>query len=61
MSYENLLRQGKISPYHASKQEVRSLLDVAKRDLRTTEQTLDIDIDWCYSITYNAIPKPQGL
>jgi uncharacterized protein (UPF0332 family) len=55
MSYEGLLRRGKIAPYHASKQEVFSLLDVAKRDLRTAEQTLDIDIDWCYSITYNAI------
>jgi uncharacterized protein (UPF0332 family) len=55
MSYENLLRRGKIAPYHASKQEVHSLLDVAKRDLRTAEQTMDIDIDWCYSITYNAI------
>ena len=55
MSYEDLLRRGKIAPYHVSKQEVFSLLDVAKRDLRTAEQTLDIDIDWCYSITYNAI------
>jgi uncharacterized protein (UPF0332 family) len=55
MSYEGLLRRGKIAPYHASTQEVHSLLDVAKRDLRTAEQTLDIDIDWCYSITYNAI------
>jgi uncharacterized protein (UPF0332 family) len=55
MSYEGLLRRGKIAPYHVSKQEVFSLLDVAKRDLRTAEQTLDIDIDWCYSITYNAI------
>jgi uncharacterized protein (UPF0332 family) len=55
MSYESLLRRGKIVPYQASMQEVRSLLDVAKRDLRTAEQTLDIDIDWCYTITYNAI------
>jgi uncharacterized protein (UPF0332 family) len=55
MSYEGLIKRGKIVPSHASIKEVRSLLDVAKRDLRTAEQTLDIDIDWCYSITYNAI------
>ena len=55
MSYEGLLKRGKIVPYHASKHEVRSLLDVANRDLRTAEQTLNVDIDWSYSITYNAI------
>jgi len=55
MSYNSLLKRGKIIPYYAGTQEVRSLLDVAKRDLRTAKQTLDIDIDWSYSITYNAI------
>jgi len=55
MSYDSLLKQGKIAPYQASPEEVYSLLEVAKRDLRTAEQTLDIDIDWSYSITYNAI------
>jgi len=34
---------------------VRTLVNVAKRDLKTAERTLKIDIDWSYTITYNAI------
>jgi uncharacterized protein (UPF0332 family) len=55
MSFENLLRRGKIAPYRASEDEVQALLNVAKRDLRTAERTLSVDIGWSYSITYNAI------
>jgi uncharacterized protein (UPF0332 family) len=55
MSYENLLKQGRIKPHKVRREEVLSLFDLASRDLRAAERTLSVDTDWAYTMAYNAI------
>ncbi len=54
MPYESLLRQGRIKPYQAKRQETEKLLQVAARDLITAEKVIDEDLDWAFNIIYNA-------
>lgn len=55
MSYEKLLKQGRIKPYQAKAREVEQLLQVAVRDLTTADKILPEDLDWAFSIFYNAV------
>jgi uncharacterized protein (UPF0332 family) len=55
MPYEKLLSQGRIRPYQAKPREVNQLLQVALRDLATAEKLLQEDLDWTFSIVYNAV------
>ncbi len=55
MPYERLIKGGRIRPYDASEQEIRSLLEIAARDLATAQRTISIDPDWAYNISYNAM------
>ncbi len=55
MAYERLIKQGRIKSYNASEQEIRSLLEIAARDLSTAEGVLSIDPNWAYNISYNAM------
>jgi uncharacterized protein (UPF0332 family) len=55
MPYAQLVQQGRIKPYKARPEEIRRLLKVAARDLRTAERNLPDDHDWAYTIAYNAI------
>jgi uncharacterized protein (UPF0332 family) len=55
MAYKRLIKTGRIKAYNASEQEIRSLLEIAMRDLETAERTISIDTDWAYNISYNAM------
>lgn len=54
MKYKNLKDDGKIQAFNASRDEVSNLLQLAERDLLTAEKVLELNIDWAFSITYNA-------
>jgi uncharacterized protein (UPF0332 family) len=55
MPYEKLINSSRIKPYHASKTEIKRLLQVATRDINAAIRNLDEDPDWAYTIAYNAI------
>lgn len=55
MPYERLVKQNRIKPHEAEPEEIQSLLKLADRDLNVAEKTLNLDPDWAYTITYNAI------
>jgi uncharacterized protein (UPF0332 family) len=55
MPYADLQREKRIQPYLATPAEIRSLLSIAERDLRTAARNLAEDPDWAYNIAYNAI------
>lgn len=50
MSIDRLIKEGSIHPFHASKQEVKRAMDIAKRDLALAESILKESLDWSYSI-----------
>ncbi len=55
MTYERLIKQGRIKAYDASEKEIRSLLEIASRDLSTAKNMVSINPDWVYNISYNAM------
>lgn len=55
MTYERLIQQRRIKAYEASDKEIRSLLEIAARDLATAESLVDVNPDWAYNISYNAM------
>lgn len=54
MSLEDLANQGKIKPIKSSKHEIKEILSLADRDLRMAEFVINQDMDWAFSISYNA-------
>lgn len=54
MSYQPLLRAGLIEPYQVPKEEIRDLLEVARRDVKTAQELMNIDLDWALIVAYNA-------
>lgn len=55
MSYEKLLKQGRIRPYQTKPREIEQLLQVAVRDLTTADKVMPEDLDWAFNIVYNAV------
>jgi uncharacterized protein (UPF0332 family) len=55
MSFEGLIKQGQSKKYEATDLEQQALLDLAKRDLSAAESMVNIDSDWSYNISYNAM------
>jgi uncharacterized protein (UPF0332 family) len=55
MTYEKLIRQRRIKAYNASEKEIQRLLEIASRDLSTAESMIDVNPDWAYNISYNAM------
>jgi uncharacterized protein (UPF0332 family) len=55
MPYDDLLREKRIQPYRAAPAEIRLLLSIAERDLRTAARNVEEDPDWAYNIAYNAV------
>jgi len=55
MSIDDLLKEGKLHHFKAKPEEIDKCLEIAKRDLSLAEKILKDDLDWCFSITYNAI------
>jgi len=55
MSVDRLLEEGKVHRFEATRDEIKKSLGIAKRDLSLGEKIFEEDLDWCFSITYNAI------
>lgn len=55
MTIDDLLKEGKLHHFEAKPEEIDKCLEIAKRDLPLAGKILEDDLDWCFSITYNAI------
>jgi len=55
MSVDKLIKEGRIHHFEASQEEIDKPLEIAQRDLALAEKILQDNLDWCFSITYNAI------
>ncbi|MFO7624783.1 MAG: HEPN domain-containing protein [Anaerolineales bacterium] len=55
MTYDRLLRSNRIKPHKSNQNEIKQLLELAKRDLNTAMRNLEEAPDWAYSIAYNSI------
>lgn len=54
MSYQDLLREGKIKPHQSFYEEIKSMLEVADRDINFAKQSIAHSWDWAFTIAYNA-------
>jgi len=55
MTYDDLLKSGRIRREKISRAEVESALKRAERDLKTARKILAEDWDWGFAVAYNAI------
>ncbi len=55
MTFDDLLRSRLIEPVTVSSDEITSLFEVARRDMRTAQNLLVTDLDWAFAIAYNSI------
>ena len=55
MSYEELLREGRIRREKISDEEIRHAMERADRDLKTARKVMASDWDWGFSIAYDAV------
>ena len=55
MSYEELLRRRAIEPVTVTPREIGELLAVARRDIKTAENLVTMDLDWAFVIAYNSV------
>lgn len=54
MTYQHLLQARLIEPYRVAKSEIEALLEVARRDVKTAQELVNIDLDWALIVAYNA-------
>lgn len=54
MSYQKLLKEGKVKIHHASSEEIKNILEVADRDLSFAKDSMAHNWDWAFTIAYNA-------
>lgn len=54
MTFEKLLKQGKIKPIESSREEIKEILSLADRDIKMAKFVISQDWDWAFSIAYNA-------
>ncbi len=55
MSIDKLLKEGKLHQFKATQDEIEKPLEIAERDLAVAEKIFEEDLDWSFSIAYNAI------
>lgn len=55
MSIEELIQQGSIHPFEATRGEIKKAMGIARRDLALAEKLLGENFDWCFAIAYNAV------
>lgn len=55
MHFDDLLSARVIERAEVPPEQIAELLAVARRDLRTAEQTVSVDLDWAFAIGYNCI------
>ncbi len=54
MTYQPLERAGLIEPYRVPQAEITDLLEIARRDVKTAQELMNIDLDWALIAAYNA-------
>ena len=54
MTCQPLERAGLIEPYRVPQAEIKDLLEVARRDVKTAQELMNIDLDWALIVAYNA-------
>jgi len=54
MAFRPLERAGLIEPYRVPRTEIEDLLEVARRDVKTARELVNIDLDWALIVAYNA-------
>ena len=54
MTYQPLERAGLLEPYRVPQAEIKDLLEVARRDVKTAQELTNIDLDWALIVAYNA-------
>jgi len=54
MPYQPLQRAGLIEACTVNEKEIRDLLEVARRDVKTASGLMSIDLDWALIAAYNA-------
>ena len=55
MTLDELEREGYIKRLPADKKKVEDALNIAKRDIKVAKSVLREDVDWAFSIAYNAM------
>ena len=55
MKYNSLLKENKIRPIAAKKEEIKELFNLAERDLKSAEFIITQDWDWGFAIAYNSV------
>ena len=55
MSVEELIKEGSIYPFEATHGEIERAMEIARRDLNLAERLVVENMDWCFSIAYNAV------
>ena len=55
MTIDKLLKEGKPHQFKATQDEIEKPLEIAERDLAVAEKIFEEDLDWSFSIAYNAI------
>jgi hypothetical protein len=55
MSFEELLRKGAIEKVAVTPREIGERLSMARRDIRTAEGLVGIDLDWALAVAYSGI------
>ena len=55
MNIDSLEKEGYIKKLSVDKRKVKDALHIAKRDIKTAKSMLQQDMDWAFSIAYNAM------
>ena len=55
MSIERLIREGRVHPFKATREEINRAIEIAQRDLTLADRVSGENLDWCFSIAYNAV------
>jgi len=55
MSVDELIKEGSIYPFKATHGEIERAMEIARRDLSLAERLVAENLDWCFSIAYNAV------
>jgi uncharacterized protein (UPF0332 family) len=54
MTYQPLERAGLIEHCRVPKAEIKDLLELARRDMKTAQEPMSINLDWALIVAYNA-------
>ena len=55
MSIDELIEEGRIQKFAATKEEIKKSLEIGDRDIKLAEEVLKHNLDWCLTIAYNAV------